>query len=95
MADKQINLTKVFNFLSFIALCFIGLALALARFISSISAPLMALAYVLMLVIVIFYSGAYVFRGGRRGWIVRNWVEFAIWIIASTLVVVFQILNLL
>ncbi|MDR0461834.1 MAG: hypothetical protein LBG88_00665 [Christensenellaceae bacterium] len=85
--------TYVFNFVAFLALAFIGFALLLAKIVPSISGPLMAIAIVLAYIMIIFYSGLYVFRDGKRRWATRNFVECVIWVVATILVVVFLILN--
>jgi len=86
-----------FNFVSFVALALIGIALALAYFISGnkVSGAFATIAEILAYIVVIFFAFIYAWKGGadRNGKIgIRQVIQLAIWLAATILVVVFMIL---
>lgn len=87
------TMKRIFNFISFIALTLVGVALLLAYFIktNTISNALQTIAQVLAYVVVMYY--AFVYAWSRSSKNSRRLVHMIIWAISAVLVVLFVILN--
>ena len=89
---------KIFNFIAFIALAIIGIALLLAFAFkgNNLSNPMRLIAEILAYIVVIFYAFVYAYRNGsdtKGKWTKAQIIKICIWLVATILVVVFVILN--
>ena len=82
---------KFFNFISFIALAMIGVALIIAKLASGVAGALTFLATVIAYIIVAFYAFFYAFD--RRRSTVSLIIHVCIWVVSVVLIIVFVILG--
>ena len=82
---------KHFNFVAFVALVFIGIAVLLSAIIPSISQAFLTIALILAVGVAAFYGFFYAYKGGKDSkgkWSSKQMLHLSIWFAALVLCIV-------